>query len=93
MSDPEESRAMRELKVDLDELELAFDNASWEQACFLDLETGEGAIVSGEINRDLVSAAQELGDGEISAQVLAEAGQPRVCPLPAPFVQETDRKA
>jgi hypothetical protein len=49
MEDPH----LRKLKIDLSELELAFENSSWEAAYFLDLETGEVLFVQENTFRDL----------------------------------------
>jgi hypothetical protein len=39
---------MKKLKVDWIELEVAFEDNSWEHSHFLDLETGEVLLVSDE---------------------------------------------
>ncbi len=49
MEDPH----LRRLKIDLDELELAFGTSDWENAFFLDTDTGEVLLVQENIFRDL----------------------------------------
>lgn len=44
---------MKKLKVDMAELEWAFEDASWEISHYLDLETGEVVMVTDEIRRYL----------------------------------------
>lgn len=44
---------MKQLPVDLDELALAFENASYEMSYYLDLETGETVLVTQEISSQL----------------------------------------
>lgn len=51
MSDPNGLAPKRKLKIDLSELELAFDNASWEAEYYLDLETGEIILISSMIGQ------------------------------------------
>jgi hypothetical protein len=41
--------SMKKLKVDMAELEWAFENASWEMSSYLDLETGEVITVTDEM--------------------------------------------
>ncbi len=49
---------MRKLKIDWGELEMAFDNGSFEMSYFLDLETGEVPLVSDE-DRDYIEEPLE----------------------------------
>ena len=49
----DENRPMRRLKVDLPELIMALDNSSWEAEYYLDLETGQVIMVTGEIHTEL----------------------------------------
>ena len=54
---------MRKLKLDLSELELAFDNSSWEATYYLDLETGAVAMVTDETRQELDAIYEEIDDG------------------------------
>jgi len=40
---------MKKLKVDMVELEAAFEDASWQMSCYLDLETGEVVMLTDEM--------------------------------------------
>ena len=51
MSNPNEIAPKRKLKIDLSELELAFDNASWEAEYYLDVETGEIILIGSMIGQ------------------------------------------
>ncbi len=44
--------AVRRLKIDLADLELAFENSSWEMNCYLDLESGEVVLITDEMRRE-----------------------------------------
>ena len=54
-----EERIPRRLKVDLSELEVAFDDASWERSYYLDLETGKVLMVTEEIRQELERVYEE----------------------------------
>ena len=54
----------RKLKVDLNELELAFENSSWEIAYFLDKETGSVLMVQESTFRDLENIYDEYDEEE-----------------------------
>jgi hypothetical protein len=56
---------MRKLKVDLDELAYALEDASWETDYYLDLETGQVVMVRDEMRRELESIYEETYDPEI----------------------------
>lgn len=61
----EEPRPRRRLRVDMDELESAFDNASHELRYYLDLETGDVVMVTDEARREVVALDEEIyGDGD-----------------------------
>jgi hypothetical protein len=49
MTDPNADSPRRKLKIDLADLELAFDNASWEAEYYLDRETGEIILIGSMI--------------------------------------------
>ncbi len=44
--------AVRRLKIDLSDLELAFENSSLEMNCYLDLESGEVILITDEVQRE-----------------------------------------
>jgi hypothetical protein len=54
---------MRRLKVDLDDLELAFENSFPEQSYYLGLETGEVLLVSSEMREELEDLYKDLRAG------------------------------
>jgi hypothetical protein len=54
-----EERIPRRLKVDLSELEVAFDDASWERNYYLDLETSKVLMVTEEIRQELERIYEE----------------------------------
>lgn len=60
---------MRKLKVDLGELEAAFENASWEASYYLDLETGQVVMITGETSRDLERIYEETYDATKEEQI------------------------
>jgi hypothetical protein len=60
MEDPH----LRRLKIDLSELELAFENSSWEVAYFLDLETGKVLFVQENTFRDIENIYENYPDDE-----------------------------
>jgi hypothetical protein len=49
MTDSNNDSPRRKLKIDLSELELAFENASWEAEYYLDRETGEIILIGSMI--------------------------------------------
>jgi hypothetical protein len=51
MSNPNDIAPKRKLKIDLSELELAFNNASWEAEYYLDVETGEIIVIGSMIGQ------------------------------------------
>lgn len=55
---------MRKIKVDMDALELAFDDRSVETSYYLDLETGEVVAVTDEIGRELNEIYDEMPEEE-----------------------------
>lgn len=55
---------MKRLKIDLDELEIALENASWEMSYYLDLETGEILMTTEEARWELESIYEEFYDPE-----------------------------
>ncbi len=59
MSDQGETKTIRKLKVDLAELEGAFEDASWMASYFLDLETGQVVRITDEIRRELERIYEE----------------------------------
>jgi predicted nucleotidyltransferase len=64
---------MRKLQVDLGELAMAFEDASWEQSYYLDLETGQVVWISQETHSQLESVYEEIYDPESEEPVdLAE---------------------
>ncbi len=54
----------RKLKINLSELEFAFENASWEMAYFLDLETGEVIMMQDDIRSQLEAIYEDAYNGE-----------------------------
>ena len=59
----DEMPVKRKLKVDMDGLEMAFDNSSYELSYYLDLQTGEVALVTDETRRRLNSIYEGLPEG------------------------------
>lgn len=49
MTDPNTDNLRRKLKIDLGELALAFENASWEAEYYLDRDTGDIILISSMI--------------------------------------------
>jgi len=62
--DMSEGRFPRRLRVDLSELEVAFDDASWERSYYLDLETGKVLMVTEEFRQELERLHEEAIPGE-----------------------------
>ena len=60
---------MRKLQVDLGELAMAFEDASWGHSYYLDLETGQVVWVSQEAYSQLEGIYQETYDPEAEEQV------------------------
>jgi len=61
---------MRKLKVDLLELEVAFGNASYEMNYYLDTQTGEVILVTGEMRRELEEIYKQAeGEDEDDASI------------------------
>jgi hypothetical protein len=48
---------MKELSIDLGQLEMAFEDASWESSYYLDLETGQVIWISQETRGRVACAA------------------------------------
>jgi hypothetical protein len=61
MSNPHGIAPKRKLKIDLSELELAFDNASWEAEYYLDVETGEIILIGSMIGQQ-EAVTQQIED-------------------------------
>ncbi len=59
-----ETQKRRKLKVDLPELEFAFEDASGGASYYLDLETGQVVMITGEIRRELEDLYEEAYNGE-----------------------------
>ena len=79
----EEAQPRRKLKVDLAELEFAFENGSGEMAHYLDLETGQVIAIADEIRRELDALYEAAWDDEaqdVSPTALANALQGRDVP-------------
>ena len=60
MEPPAEPPAARRVRVDLADLALAFDDASWEASTFLDLDTGEVIRITAELRDELEAIYPEL---------------------------------
>ncbi len=54
----------RRLEVDLSELEIAFDDSSWEHSYYLDRETGEVVMVTDEISHQVEHIYEEDVPGD-----------------------------
>ena len=61
---------MRRLKVDLEELEIAFDNSFPEHRHFLDLESGKVILVTDETSSELEEVYAELPEDAEPAQIV-----------------------
>jgi uncharacterized protein UPF0158 len=59
---------MRRVKVDLPELEIAFENASWQVSYYLDLDSGEVLHISDE-TRHMLDDLNEMYSGETDEAV------------------------
>lgn len=59
MTDPNADSPRRKLNINLSELELAFENASWEAEYYLDRETGE-IILIGSMILDMSRITQQI---------------------------------
>lgn len=67
----------KKLPIDLGELTLALDNTSWEINYYLDLETGDIALVTDETRRELEELYAEIGEAETDlAELLQERDLP-----------------
>ena len=60
---------MRELPVDLSELEWAFQDSSWSTAYYLDLQTGQVITITEEIRQELENLYEEAYDENEDEQV------------------------
>jgi predicted nucleotidyltransferase len=58
---------MRELKLDLEQLIYAFEDASWMTNYYLDLETGQVVMISDDTRRQLEEIYEEADDAEVEA--------------------------
>ncbi len=73
--------SLRQLAVDLTELELAFGNNSFELRYYLDLHTGQVVLVTDEVQQELENIYAELcDDGDETFRHFAEAAQKRNLP-------------
>lgn len=50
---------IRQLKIDFSLLEVAMENASWEQSCYLNLATGDTLLVTDDTSRQLKEIYEE----------------------------------
>lgn len=66
---------MRKLKVDLEEVALAFEQFSLEIKHYLDTETGQVVSISDEMRRELEDIYEEIGDEGEYPQAFSEALQ------------------
>ncbi len=64
---------MRKLEIDWGELELAFDNSSYEMAYYLDLKTGKVPVVTEDDRYNLERPSDDLQDWEKQAAEQARA--------------------
>jgi hypothetical protein len=64
---------MRKLKVDLEDLVFAFEQASLEIQHYLDLETGQVVSISDEMRREREAIYEEIGDDAANPRAFAEA--------------------
>lgn len=64
MSNRGENQEIRKLKVNLIQLESAFQDASWERGYYLDLQTGKVATITDEVRRELEWIYEEEYDPE-----------------------------
>lgn len=64
MLDQGQTPPRRKLKVDLPELEFAFENTSFEATHYLDLETGRVIRITDETRRELEASHEEAWDEE-----------------------------
>jgi Uncharacterised protein family (UPF0158) len=55
---------MRKLQIDLGELAMAYEDATWERSYYLDLETGQVVWISDETRGELESIYEEIYDPE-----------------------------
>lgn len=59
-----EEQITRRLRVDISELEVALDDASWERSYYLDLETGKIVMITNEIHQQLEEIYEEAASEE-----------------------------
>ena len=64
MPDSDTPLARRKLRIDLDDLEVAFDDGSPETAWYLSLETGQVVMVTDEIRAELEAILEEVAGAE-----------------------------
>jgi hypothetical protein len=84
--------ARRRLKVDLTDIADALENANLEARSFLDLETGQVALVTDEVRREMEALYEEIGDAEDIDRAFAEALARRDMPdWMREAVEEADR--
>lgn len=65
-----DGQAKRKLKIDMNELAIAFDNGSWEMSYFLNLETGDVQFITEDSTSDMqdfYAEVESAGDDERDA--------------------------
>lgn len=81
MADRRDAAGQRQMRVDLEELALAFANGSPELSYYLDRETGLVAMVSAETRQELEDVYGDLhGDADLDVATVAAATGQRVLP-------------
>lgn len=60
MTDSDAAQEQRKVKVDMESLEMAFEDRSPEVSYYLDLDTGEVVAITFEINEELQSIYEEM---------------------------------
>ena len=68
---------LRKLRVDMGELEMAFENSSWETHYYLDRETGQVAFVDSEIRGALEAVYEEMDEADPEDEAAFEAALER----------------
>lgn len=61
----------RKLKIDMADLETAFDNSSWALSYYLDLETGDVPLVTDDARRDLEQIYKAIDDADEGNRAVA----------------------
>jgi len=81
MADRRDAAGQRQMRVDLEELALAFENGSPALSYYLDRETGLVAMVSDETRQELEDVYGDLhGDADLDVATVAAAIGQRVLP-------------